>query len=40
MVLPEVFCSIVERYSELTMPVDTDCSRPNGLPRLMTQSPT
>ena len=30
----------VERYSAETMPVETDCSLPKGLPMAMTHSPT
>ena len=30
----------VERYSADTMPVETDCSLPNGEPMAMTHSPT
>ena len=30
----------MERYSELTIPVETDCSLPKGLPIAITHSPT
>ena len=40
MVSPEDDCIVWLRASELTMPAETDWSRPNGLPTDMTQSPT
>ena len=40
MVLPLVDSMSSLRYSAETMPCETDCSRPNGLPMVMTQSPT